>query len=298
MTEQTPSSLSNSPVLLRAVRHLLRPLVRLLVRSGVAFPQLSDLLKEVYVEVADTDFTLGGKPNSDSRVSLLTGVHRKDVRRLRGAEVSDDAVPVSLGARLVAMWLADPLYLESARAEGGTAADERRPKAIPRQGPAPSFEHLVESVCRGDLRARVMLEELERLGVIRLDGDHVHLLQDAFLPSRSLEEKAFFLGKNIHDHLAAADHNLKGGEPPMFDRSVYYNNLSQASIDEISQLVNEQATAMLKVVNVIAREKQQQDHAVDAPKQRFNLGAFYWVEQQPAVAIEETRKDTGKKNDE
>lgn len=270
MTEQNASSLTPSPVLLRAVRHLLRPLVRLLIRSGIAFPQLSDLLKDVYVEVADTDFTLGGKPNSDSRVSLLTGVHRKDVKRLRGGAASESTAPVSLGARLVALWLADPIY-----------QDNGRPKAVPRHGEAPSFEHLVETVSRGDLRARVMLEELDRLGVIRVEGDQIRLLQDAFIPSRSLEEKAFFFGKNIHDHLAAADHNLKGGEPPMFDRSVYYNNLNPASIDEISQLVNEQATALLKVVNVIAREKQQQDREIDTPKQRFNLGVFYWVEQQP-----------------
>lgn len=272
MTEQNSSSLTPSPALLRAVRHLLRPLVRLLIRSGVTFPQLADFLKETYVEVADADFTLGGKPNSDSRVSLLTSVHRKDVKRLRSGTASETA-PVSLGARLVAMWLADPLYQE-----GG------KPKPLPRHGAAPSFEHLVETISRGDLRARVMLEELERLGVVQVEADHITLLQDAFIPSRSLEEKAFFLGKNIHDHLAAADHNLKGGEPPMFDRSVYYNNLSPASINEVSHLVNEQATALLKVVNVIARERQQQDREADTSRQRFNLGVFYWVEPQPTAS--------------
>ncbi|HET8705151.1 MAG TPA: DUF6502 family protein [Pseudomonadales bacterium] len=270
MTEHTTFSLTPSPALLRAVRHVLRPLVRLLIRWGVGFPQLSDLLKEVYVEVADSDFTYGAKPNSDSRVTLLTGVHRKDVRRLRGAPTEVSPGSASLGARLVAMWLADPAY-----------SQDGQPKPVLRHGPVPSFEHLVETVSRGDLRARVMFEELERQGAVKLEGEYVSLLMDAFVPSKSLEEKAFFFGKNIHDHIAAADHNLQGGAPPMFDRSVYYNNLSPASIEEISQLANEQASALLKVVNVIAREKQRQDHTDPASKQRFNLGVFYWVEKQP-----------------
>lgn len=275
MTEHTSFPLTPSPALLRAVRHLLRPLVRLLIRWGVAFPQLSDLLKQVYVEVADQDFLVAGKPNSDSRVTLLTGVHRKDVRRLRSAPF-DETPAASLGARVVAMWLAEPGYVEAGQ-----------PKILPRHGKTPSFEHLVETVSRGDLRAKVMLEELERQGVIELLGDQVRLLMEAFVPTKSLDDKAFFFGKNIHDHIAAADHNLQGGAPPMFDRSVYYNNLSQASIEEISQLASEQASALLKVVNVIAREKQRQDHEASDSLQRFNLGVFYWVEPQPADSSEQ-----------
>ena len=64
---------------------LLRPLVRLCIRSGMTFPALAQLLRELFVNVAEHDFALEGKEQTDSRVSLLTGIHRKEVARLRGA---------------------------------------------------------------------------------------------------------------------------------------------------------------------------------------------------------------------
>lgn len=67
---------------------LLRPLVRLCIRSGMTFPALAQLLRELFVNVAEHDFALEGKEQTDSRVSLLTGIHRKEVARLRGAGAS------------------------------------------------------------------------------------------------------------------------------------------------------------------------------------------------------------------
>src|ERR1044072_4765275 len=61
---------------------LLRPLVRLCIRSGMTFPALAQLLRELFVNVAEHDFALEGKEQTDSRVSLLTGIHRKEVARL------------------------------------------------------------------------------------------------------------------------------------------------------------------------------------------------------------------------
>ncbi|MDV7400972.1 DUF6502 family protein, partial [Arthrospira platensis SPKY1] len=86
-----------SPAVVRAVRRILLPLVRFLVAKGITYPFLSELLKSLYVEVADRDFRLGEGPPTDSRITLITGVHRKDVARLRKAgEVSPqppDVVP-------------------------------------------------------------------------------------------------------------------------------------------------------------------------------------------------------------
>ena len=68
--------------LLQALQKLLRPLIRLLLAQGVTFPMLASQLKAVYVQVAKEEFKLTDKRQTDSRISLLTGVHRKDVKRL------------------------------------------------------------------------------------------------------------------------------------------------------------------------------------------------------------------------
>lgn len=104
---------SAPPALVKALRQALRPLLRVMLARGITLPYLMELIKALLVEVAERDFRLDGKPVTDSRVSLLSGVHRKDVSRLRrendaAADDVDRAPPVvSLGAQLVAQWLGD-----------------------------------------------------------------------------------------------------------------------------------------------------------------------------------------------
>ena len=90
MSDETRSSSAVSPMaglpapaLVRALRRLLRPLVRLLLAKQVTYPFLANLLKAVYVEVAEREFAIAGKSQTTSRLSLLTGIHRKDAERLR-----------------------------------------------------------------------------------------------------------------------------------------------------------------------------------------------------------------------
>ena len=68
-----------------ALLSILRPLVRYLIGRGWTYPVLTDLLKAVYLEEAVRHYSDDAGPDgmTDSRASLLTGLHRKDVKRLR-----------------------------------------------------------------------------------------------------------------------------------------------------------------------------------------------------------------------
>ena len=107
-----------------ALRRILRPLVRLLLTHGVTYPLITDIVKSTYVDVARREFRLSGKRQTDSRISLLTGVHRKDVKRLieEGDGGGEAATGVSLGAALVARWLGAPELSD----------EEGRPLPLPR----------------------------------------------------------------------------------------------------------------------------------------------------------------------
>ena len=201
------ASAAPPPAVVRALRRALRPLVRVMIARGLTLPSAVELLKTLMVEVADKEFGIGAKPPTDSRVSLVTGVHRKDVSRLRQVMASsDEHVPasVSLGAHLVAVWLGSPQYLD----------EQGLPLALPRfasEGGAVSFEALVSSV-NSDIRPRVVLDEWIRLGLVRIDAERrVCLNAEAFVPAEGSDEKAFYFGHNLHDHAAAAAHNLLGG---------------------------------------------------------------------------------------
>ncbi len=264
-----------SPAFVLALRRLLRPLVRLMLARGVTLPYLTELLKALLVEVADKEFRIGAKPPTDSRVSLVTGVHRKDVSRLRQAldASTEEIVPqvVSLGAQLVAMWLGTPRYLD----------DEGRPRPLPRfvsEGGELSFEGLVASV-NSDIRSRVVLDEWLRLGVVHFDEERrVCLNAEAFVPAEGFDEKAFYLGHNLHDHGAAAAHNLLGGQPAFLERSVHYDALSPGSIQLLARQSEAFGMKALLALNKSALAAEQKDAGDSTPRQRMTFGIYFYAE--------------------
>jgi hypothetical protein len=260
-----------SPSLLAAVRALLRPLVRLLMARGVTCPMLANLLKEIYVDVANREFAGDGGAPSDSRITLLTGVHRKDVRRLRAQPpAGPEEIPetVALGAQIVAAWTR-----RFRDAKG-------RPRPLARlqsQGGAESFEALVAGLST-DIRARAVLDAWLRLGVAELDDqDRVVLRSAAFVPSRGFAEKAFYFGHNVGDHLAAAAHNVLGGKPPFLERSVHYDSLDAASVEKLAALAEQGGMTALRAVNREAMQSEARDKKSDAPKQRITFGVYFFT---------------------
>ena len=282
-----------SPALVKALRKLLRPLVKLMLSHGITYPYLSDLLKGLFVEVAERDFRLDAKPPTDSRVSLVSGVHRKDVSRLRNLLDSAESMETSVvprGAQLVAHWMGHPRYL----------LEDGQPRPLARlisEGGDLSFEALVTSV-NSDIRSRVVLDEWLNLGVVHLDDKgQVCLNTAAFVPSRGADEKAFYLGHNLHDHAAAAVHNMLAGQPPFMERSVHYNALSPASVQRLGQMAEQLGMKALLAVNKAAMDAEQEDRAMaaqtgaPAPDQRFTLGVYVYserhIEPQPTHPVDE-----------
>ncbi len=261
-----------SKALWKALRRLLRPLVRLLLGLQVTYPQVSALLKEVFVEVGDRDFRLKGKRQTDSRVSLLTGIHRKDVKRLRQTSHSPSVAPpaLSLGEQIHSRWISRAEWLD----------ELGKPLALSRQDDSgrPSFEALVESVSR-DIRPRSVLDEWRRLGVAHLDEEgNVALDASAFVPSKGFDEKSFYLGRNVADHIAAAAHNLTHEAETFVERSVYYNRLTEASGRELRRLSEEKGMEALEALNLRAAALQTQDRGVEGNDHRFNFGIYVYQE--------------------
>ena len=269
-----PDNATGQPpaVLVSAIRKLLRPLVRLMLAHQITYPYLVNMLKSIYVETADEDFKVEGKRQSDSRINLLTGVHRKDVKRLRAEPGKSLNTPrtISIGAQMIAYWTGSEQFTDS--------AGKPRPLPLRSAGatdPAlPTFDDLVELVCRQDIRPRVILDEWQHMGIARLEDGGVTLNTGAFTPDKSFDEKAFFFGKNIHDHLSASTFNLLGHKPSYFDRSVYYDNLTLESVEELSKLANDVGMNALTVVNKTALALQKRDENCRERNYRINFGVF------------------------
>jgi hypothetical protein len=261
----TPTSI------ISAIRHCLRPLVRLCLRFGLDYRGLTEILKVQFILVGEEEIARSGHAASDSRVSLLTGVHRKDVKRLRGADVNDAELHKRpLSANLISYWIGTPSLLDV----------EGNPVAIPRS-PTPGFSTSFEEVARTltkDVHPRALLDECARQGIVRLDHeDMVHLNTDVLIPDQSLDDKAGFFAHAIHDHIAASGHNLAGGTPAYLDRHVWYVDLTEADAIKLAAISEKIAMKALKAVNQHALElKQASEENPESHNTRITFGTYFY----------------------
>jgi hypothetical protein len=259
----------------QALQHALAvlvPLVRWLLRSGVRYGALAAALKPLFVEVARAELAEGGAKITDSALSVMSGVHRKDVRQLAGGTQGPDAAaalsptPVS---QLFTRWVSDPRFRQA----------DGRPRRLQRAGPAPSFESLAREVCT-DVHPRTLLEELVRLGLGTLQGDEVELQADTFVPAAGQAEAAALLAANTADHLAAAVHNLTRPAPKFLEQSVFADGLSMASVEALGTLARELWKGDFERMVAEATQRVQHDESLDPllAAMRMRFGVYYYFE--------------------
>jgi hypothetical protein len=273
----------------KAVLSVLRPLVRYMIERGWTYPALSEMLKAVYVEEA---LQRQGEENdsvTDSRVSLLTGVHRKDVKRLR-AVAGDHAAELphaaALAARVVAAWTSSPRYLDT----------NRKPKILPQRHMPNrvSFEGLVREA-KADMRANVILDELVRAGVADVDEEgKVHLLRSAYV-SDIPRDKLVYLGDNVSDHLKGALHNVTGKGKPFLERAVYYEVMDAQELDEVRPELYQLSEEFLQAINrrVMPLNRRANQHG-QTGRRRMRLGVYYF-EDDSRVSAPVKRREKSKR---
>ena len=255
------------------------PLVAWLVRSGVGHGAFAAALKPVFLAQAEAELQRTGRKSTDTAASLLSGLHRKDVRAFRAAAHDSREAAAqaqqwgkpSAASQVVARWLSLGW-----------------PDQLPLTGPEPSFETLARRVSR-DFHERALLDELLRLGVVREEDGTVSLQRAAFVPNEGLEEARRLMAGSVADHLAAGVHNLSGDPSHKFlEQSVFADGLSEASVRKLHLLANALwAQTMRQVVEAAVPLCEADAAAPD--QQRFRLGMFSYSAPDPGGSPSESQ---------
>ncbi|MFN7153459.1 MAG: DUF6502 family protein [Acidovorax sp.] len=258
---------SRSAIVLACALHVLRPLARLLLRNGVAYPAFAVAMKKVFLDAAHDELRDSGKKPTDSAVSLMSGVHRRDVRnlgRLAEPQAQDDGfeTPLNMASQVVARWLSQPDCLD----------DEGQPRPLPRTGDAPHFDAIVASIS-SDVRPRAVLDELVRLGMAQEDNDHVTLLATGFVPRQGFAEMAQLMQDNLHDHIAAAALNLQG-EHNYLEQAVFVDQLSDESARRLHAVAAKAWRQAFKTVMTEAQARFDHDQQHTDPNLRIHRARF------------------------
>ena len=257
--------------LINAFRRILRPLVRLALSHGVKHQQLAALLKSVYLDIAREGDEAAGRPNV-SRLSVLTGIQRKEVKALLQQAQPGGRPACSHEAELFARWLSDP----------GLTGPDGTPRPLPRvaadDGAGGSFESLARAVT-SDVHPRTLLESLLRLGLVRIDErDQVRALTDRFVPTGEFVSLLEFMREHVHDHLCTTVNNV-AGLPPMLEQSVYADGLSAGSVDALHELARDAwqqlfRRAVPEARRLVAQDRQTSDEA----RSRMRIGMYFYAE--------------------
>lgn len=242
---------------------IMRPLVTWLLRTGIGYGEFCAALKALFLECAQEEQIRRQGKLTDSALSLLSGLHRKDVRDMQ-ASSSTAAQPAPLNTKatpanqVLTRWLADGL-----------------PPTLPVQGPAPSFETLAWSVSK-DIHPRAVLQELQRLGLVNEDDNHATLKAEAFMPDAQHQEAQQLFASSVSDHLCAGVHNLTASDGKKFmEQSVFADGLSESSAQALAQLANRLWRHVLTAMVKAAVPLCEHDEPLGG-SHRLRLGMFCW----------------------
>ena len=204
--------------LLAAYRRLMKPLVRILIRNGVAFGEFAEVAKEVYIDVAKSDFKVPHRKMSQARIAILTGLTRKEVARLlsgdkqSGEELQSNRNRVT---RVLTGWHTDhdftgpyglPLELQF-ESETGTH----------------DFQELVKRAS-GDMAPRAMLDELLRIGAVKeTEAGWYKVLTRTYVPEGIEPDSLERMARVIANFISTIDHNItaKESNKGRLERQVY-----------------------------------------------------------------------------
>lgn len=268
------------------VLHILRPLIRILHRKGLAFGEFSLLARKVYVEIAEEALMQAEEKPTSSRIAISTGLTRKEVAQLRqhDAETLVDVARYNRSVRVIGGWINDPDF----------NTPTGQPAVLALQGSIPSFETLVGRYS-GDMPARAMLRELLQTGIVsQTSEDRVQLLTNAYIPEGSETEKLAILATDVALLVNTINHNLLcEAEERHFQRKVSYDNLPAETLPQFKHMVNEDAMALLLKLNAWLAQ-QDRDHnpaATGSGRMRAGLGIYYFEEPVQISSAQQDKQD-------
>lgn len=259
-------------LILEAVKKALRPLIRMLISSGLSYKDFTDMMRGAFLDEARRSIQSGGKDVTVSMLSLMSGIHRKDVAAY--LKDPEDFVSIvdkykSSGASaafsVFSEWVSNPemtFVLPYAKQDGKH-----------------SFTSLCEKLTT-DVRPKAIVDELTRLGLVQYENGNVTLKKDAFVPENDFDYKLKFFSQNIYEHLESVSTNVMDDGPRKFERLAIHNNLTDDDIEVLKLYIDKHGMDLLKSVYHQAEDMASRNVGAHGTKKRkdklssFSVGIF------------------------
>jgi hypothetical protein len=228
---------------LSALLKALRPIARFLMKSGIGYREFAEISKSAFVDVATTDYGLRGRPTNISRVAVMTGLTRKEVKRLRekiAAGNQVDMARVIPPAEILSRWHSDRDYLDSAG----------RPLKLNFDRTAPSFAGLVKKY-GGDIPPGAMRTELKRVGAVAEDDSgRLSVQVKDFRPIEKEDQIQRALALAVYGLALSVDHNLSAEpEDKWVERLAFSTRIRRGDSARVRRISQDRASELVESVN-------------------------------------------------
>lgn len=252
----------------RSCRTLLRPVAHLLLKCGMTWKEFSELSKRVFVEVATEEFGVRGRPTNVSRVSILTGIARREVARLRKGDAEATPGPAdrtSDATRVLSGWHQDADYV----------TPDGAPLALAERGPFPSFETLFRRY-GGDTPFQTLLKELKAAGSVTADARGLLTAARRYhMPAAMSEENIRLFGTNLYDHARTLERNVAGRKDARrFEGYATEDCIRAADAAQFREFVEDRGQRFLEEIDAWLHRHRVADNESGARPVRLGVGVY------------------------
>ncbi len=243
-----------SEVMETTIVRILKPLIRILLRNGIAYATFADIARKVYVDSGFDEAKRQGKKQTVSNVSIITGINRKEVKRLHEAlAYSTDSSLKKFNriVRVLAGWQHDDEFMD----------EDAEPRDLLLEGDHGSFTRLVRRYS-GDMPVVAMLNALIDSGNIKvIDNGNIQLVNRNYLPASDSEEKLNILGIDTAEFIRTIDHNLnaKDSDDAWFQRKASNTHVKIDALPKLKMRINSKAQQLLEDIDVAFSENESKD---------------------------------------
>ena len=266
--------------ILKTFRYLVGGIVKLALRNGINFKEFSNICKTAYVEVAVKEYGIKGRPTNTSRVALMTGLDRREIKRISETINTQDEIraapPSDRIGKILAGWYTDKHYLN----------DQNEPIDLPLEGVKPSFESLIKDY-GGDIAVVTVLREFRRSFTV-LDTEEGKLKVNAryYIPNYQsnadkapdfVSPEAIAHGSSmLIDHVNTIFHNLYRkdmGERERFEIRATNTAIDKRKTGEFYALIDKRGLEFLTEIDEWLNKNEIDD--LSKPHERFGVGLYF-----------------------
>ena len=208
--------------LVTCLRSLLRPVVRFCINRSLRLQDMVEAAKVMFVDIANEELEKQGKADNISRISVMTGVHRIDVKRILD-EGGNFELSERLAGKVIALWRNDKRF----------TTDAGKPRVLSFKGVGNEFSKLVETISI-DLKPGTILFDLERVGAVSKTKKGLKLLHSSYVPRKDPGSSLKLLARDAEDLMEAGINNVEAeGEILNYQASTVYDNISPDDLPKI-----------------------------------------------------------------